>query len=247
MAFQDELKFQLAELVPEDKRAEFEEKTAGIFEKMGQVFAKQADDMASLKKQAEQAKRSKLPDEQLAQFDELQKRLAEREAAYDEISGKYSEVASKHTKAEKTAKELGDKLAMESQAYSELVKQSELRKAIGQLSLTEGTGDEVFALLSANVKVKVGDKGERKVVAIVPDADGKMIEKNPSDYVKDWASNSPLAKRVLAAARNSGGGAQGGPGSVGGPATLEQQYAEAQKRGDVTAMIALKEQARRQQ
>jgi predicted nuclease with TOPRIM domain len=246
MAFQEELKFQLAELVPEDKRAEFEEKTAGIFDKMGQVFARQAEDMAAMKKQADLAKRSSLSDEGKSQFDELQKKLAERESAYDELSSKYSEVTGKHTKAEKMAKELSDKLSGESQAYSELVKQSELRKAIGQLSLTEGTGDEVFALLASNVKVKVGDKGERRVVALVPDTDGKLIEKSTTDYVKDWAANSPLAKRVLAAARNTGGGAQGGPGSIGGPATIEQQYADAAKRGDITAMISLKEQARRQ-
>lgn len=245
MTFQEELKSQLAELVPEDKRAEFDEKTAGVFDNMAKFFAKQAEAVATMKKQAEEAKRSRLPEEERVQFDDLQKRLSERESAFDELSGKYSEVTGKFSKTEKTAKELSERLQVESNAYSELVKQSELRKAIGQLSLTEGTGDEVFALLSANVKVKVGDKGERKVIAYVQDTDGKTIEKSPADYVKDWAANSPLAKRVLAAARNTGSGAQGGPGSIGGPATLEQQYADAEKRGDLAAMMTLKDRASR--
>ena len=40
MTFQEELKAQLAEMIPEDKRSEFEERAAGVFDRMGQYFQK---------------------------------------------------------------------------------------------------------------------------------------------------------------------------------------------------------------
>lgn len=248
MTFQEELKAQLAEMIPEDKRGEFEEKAAGVFDRMGQYFQKTETSIADMKKALAEAKKAgsgKSADGEgidPREYESLKKTLEERESAFEELTSKYSEVSRKHTSTEKLAKELADKYSAESNSLSELVKQSELRKAIGLLSLTEGTGDEVFSLLASNVKVKVGDKGERKVAAYVTDAEGKLIEKPLAEYVKDWASNSPLAKRVLAAPRNSGGGAQGAQGSIGGPATLEQKYMDAQKAGNVAMMLMLKSQ-----
>jgi hypothetical protein len=245
MTFAEQLKEQFKALIPEDKQGEFEANSADLFKAMDGTFAKYDNDTKSLKRKIEEAQRQQSSNNGGAsidprELDELRAKLSERESAFDEINSKYSEVTGKYSKAEKEAKTYQAKLEAESSAYSELVKQSELRKAIGLLSLVEDTGEEVFALLSSNVKVKIDDKGGRKAVATVPDADGKMIEKPLDAYVKDWAATSSVAKRVLAAPRNSGSGAQGSQGTVGGPATLEQKYMDAQKRGDVASMMLLK-------
>ena len=245
--FQEELKSQLAQFVPEDKRAEFEEQSAGIFTNMGSFFEKQANDMKAIKAQLDEAKRAasvaanggelKIDPHE---YEEVKKALSERESAFDELNRKYAEESQKRGKHEKTAEQLKAKLDMESNAYSKLVKEYELNKAMNLLSLTEGTRDEVFDLLSKNVQVKVDEQGNRKVVAVVLGEDGKPAEKPLDFYVTDWAQSSPLAKRVLAVARNSGGGATGGAGSVGGPATLQQQYDAAAAKGNVAMMMSLK-------
>lgn len=243
MTFAEQLKEQLKSFVPEEKQGDFEAGSADLFKALDGTMSKYDTDTKTLKKKIEELSRQSgnaqsAPDPR--ELEELRTKLSERESAFDEINTKYADVTGKYSKTEKTLKEMQAKLELESTSFSELVKQSELRKAIGLLSLVEDTGDEVFALLSSNVKVKNDDKGGRKAVAIVPDADGKLIEKPLDAYVKDWAATSSVAKRVLAAPRNSGSGAQGSQGSVGGPATLEQKYMEAQKRGDVATMLMYK-------
>ena len=254
MAFQDEIRDSLADmmgqLVPADKKADFEagfaEKLAPVFDKMGKVFEESSKSLAQYKAKVRELEGSRKPEGNQGDSDEYRKALQELEAkekALEELSSQHGTTVRERKELEKQFKATAERLERESAYLNETVRAAELRKAIGILSLQEGTGDEVFDLLSGNVKVSVDDKtGARKVTARMKDESGADIDAPLSDYVKNWAEKSAVAKRVLAAPRTSGGGAQGatGPGSIGGPKGLEQQYVEAQARGDVDAMMSLK-------
>lgn len=243
MTFAEQIKGTVSGFVPEDKREEFEQSMGPILEGLNKTFEKYDTDIKTFKqKLQESAKKSGDAPAGVdpREYEELQRKFEERDRAFEELNTKYGETTRKHSMTEKQAKEYAEKLTREATAYSELVKESELRRAMNKLSLVEGAGDEVYDLLSKNVSVTVNDKGERKVSASIKGEDGKPMSVSVDDYIREWAEKSPLAKRVLAAPRSSGGGAQGGAGSLGGPATLEMQYADAIKRGDVMAAMVLK-------
>jgi len=102
--------------------------------------------------------------------------------------------------------------------------------------------DEVFGLLSGDIKIDVGEDGTRRVYARMKGDSGVEMEVTPLDYIKNWADTSVLAKSILAPPRSSGSGASGagGAGSIGGSKSTEQLYQEALASGRTELAIMLK-------
>lgn len=258
MSFQDEVKEGLLELLPEDQKEAFEAKLAPVFTKMDEVFAKQARDMETYKKELRDLKAAagKAGDggseerikNLMSDFEEAQKKLEEKEKAFKDLSASTGTLAKERKTYEALAKSLADKAEREAQGLTNLVKENELRRAIGVLSLKDpAAADEVFDLLSAKVQVVVEDSGARRVFAKMKGEDGVEVEAPLTDYVANWGKTSTVAKQLLAAPRTSGGGSQGAfaPGSIGGPKGLEAQYDEAIAKGDVGTAVRLKDQLAR--
>lgn len=252
MAFQDELRDILVGFIPEEKKEEFAEKSAGVFEKMGQVFNDSAASIAAQKTKIReleaktQTLESKDPEEfskVLRQLEERDKGLEAKQKELDEINGKFQGTSKMNKELEKLSKKLQDQLEKESKVLNETVKSAELRKAISSLSLKDPSmSDEVFNLLSHDVKIDVGDDGTRRVYARMKGDSGVEMEVTPLEFIKNWADNSPLAKSILAPPRSSGSGASGagGAGSIGGSKSTEQLYHEAMAANNVPLAMMLK-------
>jgi hypothetical protein len=267
MAFQDELKDGLldsvSQLIPEDKKEEVQAELLGklspTLEKLTKVLTDQSNDIAAFKKKAKELEiqlREKSgstppaptgidPDE----YRRVQADLEVKEQALSELATKHSTTERERKELEKLVKMASDKLERESSFLNATVKETELRKAIGNLSLKEPEmADEVFNILLPNVKVSIDEKtGARKTSARLKDDTGIDADVPLLDYVKSWAEKSLVAKSLLAAPRTSGSGAQGAysAGSIGGPKGIEQLYEEAvarAKSGDqraISEVIAL--------
>ena len=252
MAFQDELRDILVGFVPEDKKEEFTEKSAGIFEKMGTVFNESAASIAAQKTKIReleakaQTVTSADPEEfnkVLRQLEERDKIVESKQKELDDVNLKFQSTSKQNKEFEKLAKKLQDQVDKESRILNETVKAAELRKAISSLSLKDPSmSDEVFGLLSGDIKIDVGEDGTRRVYARMKGDSGVEMEVTPLDYIKNWADTSVLAKSILAPPRSSGSGASGagGAGSIGGSKSTEQLYQEALASGRTELAIMLK-------
>lgn len=242
MTYQEQLVEAIGAMIPEEKKEEFTAALVPVFESMARTFEKYDTDIRKLK-EAKKAVPQQAPGEpgiDPREHEELQRKAEAFAEQVEALSGKERELQRKLNASDKKALEFAERLARESADLNATLLSNELRKAMGALSLAEGSGDEVFDILAKNVRVLSDEKGSRRIAAVVRDAAGVELERPLPDYVKGWAETSALAKRVLVAPRNSGTGGQGSQGSVGAPATLEAQYAEAMKRGDIATALGLK-------
>jgi hypothetical protein len=247
MTFQEQLRDQLFQIllptVPEEKKEEFtqafEASVAPVFETMGKTFEKYDKDIKRLK-EMKQASSDAPAGIDPRDYEEMQHKAEAYEEQASQLATAQKELSRKLNAAEKKAQEMAEKLQKESSDLNSTLLSNELRRAMGVLSLAEGSSDEVYDILSKNVRVMQDEKGSRRIAAVVRDPTGVELEKPLSEYVKGWADTSALAKRVLVAPRNSGTGGQGSQGTVGAAATLEAQYQAALARGDVASAMMLK-------
>ena len=255
MAFQDELRDSLVGLIPEEKKGDFDELMKSISDKMTKVFERSSVDIEDLKKKNReleariQTQTSTVPPNSeeyskvLRQLEERDRQIEAKQKEVEDISTKFQGTAKHNKELEKLSKTLQEQLDKESRLLDETVKSSELRKAVSMLSFKDPSmSDEVFELLYGDVKVAPDDSGNRKAFAVMKGESGTDIPANLTDYVKNWAESSALAKSILAAPRSSGSGATGtgGFGSIGGPKTTEQLYQEAVASGNLVTQMALK-------
>lgn len=252
MAFQDEIRSLLVEMLPEDKREGFLEKSAEMFDKMGKVFADNAKDLAAAKarvRELEAAKQSTNGSPDATEYSKVLRDLEERDRlleanqkALDELKGKFQATAKERKEFELLAQATKASLEKESKALDNTLREGALRKAVSLLSLKDPSmSEEIFRLLSPSIQISTDDKGERKVFAKLKGEGDIEIDADPEVFVKDWAEKSPLAKAILAAPRNSGGGATGAQGgSIGGPKTTDQLYEEAVAAHNLPLQMALK-------
>jgi hypothetical protein len=170
----------LRALLPSDKIDAAE----SLFTEMEEMFKKNAEDIRKWKDKAREKEGA--TSEEVA---ELERQNA---ALTAELKKKESELKV-HVDAAVSAVAARDSLIAE----------KELRKALGAYTIAPDSAEEVYSLLSRNVRV---DKGVATGVVTI---DGKEVEKSVPDTVKHWMETSGLAKRVVVVGKSSGSGAPG--------------------------------------
>jgi len=112
MAFQDELRDILVGFVPEDKKEEFTEKSAGIFEKMGTVFNESAASIAAQKTKIREleAKAQTVTSADPEEFSKVLRQLEDRDKILESKQKELDEVneVSRHLQAEQGIREAGE-------------------------------------------------------------------------------------------------------------------------------------------
>ncbi len=220
MSYQDQLKDKISAFIPEDRKDELEQAIGPIFDSMSQTFSQYDKDIKDLKKAVKAAEVAaakdgslidpKVYDKLQSDYDTMELDLQKAQAELKKYETQFGEVSKKLTKSELTAKQLSDKLSRESSLLDSHLLSGAIQKEMNNLPLAEGAAEEIFDILSKNVRVVADEEGNRRVVALVKDAaTGTEIERTVSEHVKNWANTSPVAKRLLIATRTTGTGAYG--------------------------------------
>lgn len=207
----------ISALVAEDRR----EVAQGVLDELDETLNAANRDIKELK--------AKLRDKDGVKPEDLERLEAENAELKKQLAD--STAASK-----KSAKERDEAIAARTEIEGQVNRttaETEIRKQLSALGITGDRLDELVEGYVPRTSVKVAD-GAR--IAYIGD-------KPASEFFPEWAKGR--GKEFIPAAGATGSGAVGvrAPGTA---VSLETQYAEAHRRGDIQAMMALKESMQKQ-
>lgn len=218
----------LLELIREDKQNVPE--TKELLDALDGTLNKYAADIEELKLEKRKAGGSVTPEE-LAAMDKKLKELGDAKAELERTV--------KTLTKEKT--DLTTQLGNATTDLRDFKNDSFMRKALSDVGVGKIAPEDIEDAINFIQRKMLHDNG--KTFVKVLDEKGAEEKYPLEEYVTKVYPTTTHAKRFIPGGDNSGAGARGGAGAKqGSQSELETLYAEAQKKGDVGAMISLKEQ-----